>query len=78
MEEKLILENATVKSQKIANDFLGYYKSKKQYGTVIKEISEKFTGDFETIKAEIYYEIIKYYEKTAKSDTQKSYAESFF
>lgn len=78
MEENLILEKATVKSRKIANDFLSYYTGKKQYGKVIKEISEKFTDNFETINTEIYYEIIEYYEKIAKSSTKKKYAESFF
>lgn len=78
MEENLILKNTTEKSQKIANDFLSYYESKQQYGRVIKEISEKFSGDFENLNTEIYYEIIEHFKKNAKSDTQRSYVESFF
>lgn len=66
MEENLILKNTTEKSQKIANDFLSYYESKQQYGRVIKEISEKFSGDFENLNTEIYYEIIEHFKKMLK------------
>ena len=57
---------------------MSYYESKQQYGRVIKEISEKFSGDFENLNTEIYYEIIEHFKKNAKSDTQRSYVESFF